>query len=125
MRAAVIGQRQLQHVLEIIRQHGMTPAVCKAVGIKRHHDAAGDGENAKARPGEQERQQAVPGRHAGLVLHARERVDDAAEQHRFGELRCRQRNVCDSEEPAEPGLRPEQLEDAHIKAGEIHRGSIR
>ena len=40
----------------------------------------------------------------GLRLH--QRIDDAAEQDRLGELRRRERDVGDRQQPAEAGLGP-------------------
>ena len=53
-------------------------------------------------------------------LCAGERVDDLAEQHRLGELRDRQREIGDGQEPAEPPLLPEQPQHPDIQANEFH-----
>jgi len=87
MRAGVEGQRQLHDVLEIIRQHRLTLAVRQPVGMQRDRRAATYGEQAERRPGRQQRprrgcRQRTRGRFAG------ENIDDAAEQHRLGELRA-------------------------------------
>ena len=51
---------------------------------------------------------------------AGEHVDDAAEQHRFGELRAGQQQIGDGKDPAQPRLLAEQLEDAGVKAKQGH-----
>ena len=106
------GQRQLQDVLEIVRQHRLALAVGEPVSLQRHQRAAGDGEQSERHPGGQER----PGRiRAGHRL-AGEHVDDAAEQHRLGELRRRQQQIGDRQYPAQPRLLAEQFENAGVEA---------
>src|ERR1700687_6369881 len=55
-----------------------------------------------------------------LALHVSERIDDAAEQYRLGELRGRQRDIRKSKHPAQTNLRAEQTEDPRIKAKNRH-----
>ncbi len=50
MGRGVEGERQLQHVLEIVRHHGEPPAVREPVGMERDEDAGADGEEAERRP---------------------------------------------------------------------------
>ena len=124
MGAGVEGQRQLHDVLEIIRQHRLALAVRQPVGVQRDRGTAADGEQAERRPRRQQR----PGRRrrqrtAGGL--AGEHVDDAAEQHRLGELRAGQQQIGDGENPAQPRLLAEQFEDAGIKAKHGHAGRTR
>ena len=51
---------------------------------------------------------------------AGENVDDAAEQHRLGELRAGQQQIGAGENPAQPRLLAEQLKDARIEAKQGH-----
>ena len=97
---AVIGLRQLQHMLEIVGKDGEAAPVRQAVGMERHHGAAHDGEDAERGPCAEQRQQILPQRRLSAPLCAGERVDDLAEQHRLGELRDRQREIGDGQEPA-------------------------
>ena len=60
MGIAVIGQRQLQHMLEIAGQHDVAAAVRQPVGIKRDQGAAGDGEQPEAGPGRQKHAELRP-----------------------------------------------------------------
>ena len=119
MGAAVVAQRQLQHVLEIVGQHGVTAAVGEAIGMQRDQHAAADREQPERQP---TRPAAAPDRTrpAGHWPPARrrERIDDAAEQDRLGELRGRKRHVGDGQQPSEPGLGPELCEDARIEYAE-------
>ena len=50
MGAAVEAERQLQDVLEIVGHHRVPAAVRQPVGVQRDQRAAGDGEQAEARP---------------------------------------------------------------------------
>ena len=113
MRAGVERHRQLQDVLEIARQYGLALAVREAVRMQRDDRADADGEQAEGGPGREQR----PRRAAVL---AREHVDDAAEQHGLGELRRRQQEIGDGEDPAEPRFLAEQFEDAGIEAEQGH-----
>ena len=60
------------------------------------------------------------GQRPGLRL-AGEHVDDLAEQHRLGELRAGQQQIGAGENPAQPRLFAEQLEDAGVKAKHGHQ----
>ncbi len=56
---------------------------------------------------------------------AGEDVDDAAEQHRFGELRAGQQQIGAGEDPAQPRLLAEQFKDAGIEAKQGHAVGLR
>ena len=119
MGTGVEVQRQLHDVLEIARQHRLALAVCQPVGMQCHRRAASNGEQAERDPCEQQR----PGRRR--CEHARrwfagEDIDDAAEQHRFGELRGGQAQVGAGENPAQPRLLAEQFKNAGIEAEQGH-----
>ena len=118
MGAGVEGQRQLQDVLEIVGQDRLALAVREPVGLQGHERAARNGEEPERDPGRQER----PGRvRAGHRL-AGENVDDPAEQHGFGELRARQQEIGDREQPAQSRLLAEQLENAGVETEYGHAG---
>ena len=104
MGAAVEGDRELQHVLEIVGEHRLLAAMREPVGMERDQHAAADGEQPERDPrGEQGCQRCHVGRRIrGLGLH--QHVDDAAEQDRLGELGCGERDVRDRQNPGEPGL---------------------
>ena len=108
MGAGVEGQRQLHDVLEIVRQHHLALAVRQPVGMQRDGRAAQDGEQAEAAQaassGQADDDRPAPGR-AG-----RRAIDDAAEQHRFGELRAGQQQIGAGQDPAQPRLLAEQLQ---------------
>ena len=53
---------------------------------------------------------------------ARERIDDAAEQHRLDELRRGERDIRGRQCHREPGVGAEQAKHAKIDAGERHDG---
>ena len=57
MLARMIGERQLQHVLEIIRQHQIAPPVCEAIGEPGDQRPGADIEQAETDPGADERRQ--------------------------------------------------------------------
>src|SRR3954453_2005161 len=120
MRAAMKRERKLQDVLEIVGQHGLAPSVREAVRVQRDQHAAGDGEQPECDPrAEQRRQRAHIGRRVRrLRLH--QCIDDAAEQDGLGELSRRECDVCDGENPAEPGLGPKQPQHTRIELKETH-----
>ena len=72
MRAAVERERQLQHVLEIVGEHGLAAAVREAVGMQRDQHAADDGEQAERHPGGEQR---------GQLREARRRVGGLRAHH--------------------------------------------
>ena len=108
MGAAVERERKLQQVLEIVGQHALLAPVREAVRMQRDQHAAADGEQSEPDPGGEQRGQVGERRQPAGGLRAHQRVDDAAEQHRLGELRRRQRHIGDREHPAEAGLGAEQ-----------------
>src|SRR6185369_3556535 len=55
-------------------------------------------------------------------LCARERVDDAAEEDRLGELCGREAQIGDRQQPTEACLGPELTQDAEIQAEEVRHG---
>ena len=59
MRAGMIGERQLQHVLEIIRQHHVAALMGQPVGVPGDERGGDDHEQAEADP---ERRPAAPAR---------------------------------------------------------------
>ena len=121
MGAAVEGQRQLQDMLEIAGQHRLALAMRQPVGVQRHRGAAPDGEQAEPRPGRQQRPGG--GGRVGIGrMTAGKHVDNAAEQHRLGELRAGQQQVGAGQDPAQPCLFAEQIEDADIEAKQGHAG---
>ena len=122
MGAGMEGQRQLHDVFEIVRQHRLALAVGQPVGVKGYRGAAEDGEQAERHPGGEQRPGRVGGQRAGLRL-AGQHVDDAAEQHRLGELRTGQQQVGAGQNPAQPCLLAEQFEHAGIKANQGHRAA--
>ena len=91
MRAGVVAQRQLQHVLEEHRAHHLVLAVRQPIGMQRHQRAADDDEEAEADPGADQHHQVLPGQLRDARLGIGEGIDDAAEQDRFHERRRGQR----------------------------------
>ena len=120
MGVAVIGQRQLQNVLEIAGQHDVAAAVREAVGVKRDQRAAGNGEQPEAGPGGEENAEFLPGRRHAARLRVGQRVDNAAEQNRLGELRGSQRHIGQRQRPGQPAFGAKQGKDAAIKAKKVH-----
>ena len=125
MRSAVVGERQLQDVLEIVREHREPAAMRQPVGIERNQRAAKNSKNGEAGPQAQQHAEARPCRRGIVFLRARQHVDDAAEQHRFGKLRDGQRNVGERQEPAQSAVRSELFEYAAVKAKITHAGKGR
>ncbi len=119
MGAGMKGQRQLHDVLEIIRQHHLALAVRQLVGVERDRRAAEDREQAERNPGREQRPRRIRRQRPGLRF-AGEHVDDLAEQHRLGELRAGQQQVGEGQNPAQPRLLAEQLEDAGVEAQHGH-----
>ena len=120
MRAAVIGEWQLHHVLEIFGQHRLTPAMRQAVGVQGYEYAAADGEQPEGGPGREQRYQVLEGEGGTRLLCAGERIDDASEQNRLCELCGCERYVGEGQEPAQPGFRTEQGEHAAVEMDQLH-----
>ena len=55
MHAGVIGQRQLQDVIEVVGQDRLALAVRQPVGVQGDERAADDGEQAEPDPGPEQR----------------------------------------------------------------------
>ena len=116
MGAGVKGQRQLHDMFEITGENRLTLAMREAVRLQGDERAADDREQSERHPCAEQR----PGRcddaeqRVGTWL-AGQHVDDAAEQHRLGELRHGKQQIGDGEKPAEPGFLAEQFKNANIK----------
>ncbi len=119
MVAGVEVQRQLHDVLEIAGQHRLALAVRQPVGMQGDGGAAQNGEQAERRPGAPAAATPTTTQAARRRL-AGEHVDDAAEQHRFGELRAGQQQVGAGEDPAQPRFLAEQFEHARVKPKQGH-----
>ncbi len=57
---------------------------------------------------------------AAWRLGLRQQIDDAAEQHRLGELRNGQSHIGERQGPAQSAVRPELFKDAAVKAEKTH-----
>ena len=118
----MVGQRQLQDVLEIVAQHRLPAPVRQAIGVQGDGHAAGDGEEPESRPGDEQRHERRHRRFDPLGLGAHQRVDDPAEQDRLAELGGRERHIGAGQEPSQAGLGTEQPEHAAVDAKEVHDG---
>ena len=74
MRAGVIAERKLEHVLEEHRAHHLVLAMGEPVGVERDERAADDGEEAEADPGADQRIK-VQRQLRGVGLGIGQRVD--------------------------------------------------
>ena len=118
------AERQLQDVLEIVGHHHVAAAVRQAVGVQRHQRAAGDGEQPEAHPRREQRNDIGPDRGVAPALGAGQRIDDAPEQDRFGELGGGQRHVGQGQHPAEGRFVAQELQYARVQTDEIHDARI-
>ncbi len=120
MGAGMIGQRQLQDVLEKIRQHEVAALVRETIGEPGHQRAGADDEQAEPDPGaQQRRQRPYRGTDAG-GQRAGQRIDDAAKQHRLDELRCGESDIGERQHRRQPRLRTQQSEYAKVDANKPH-----
>ncbi len=120
MLAGMIGERQLQHVLEIIRQHQIAAPVRQPIGEPGDQRAGADNEQAETDPGADERRERPDRRRETCGQRARQRIDDAAEQHRLDELRRGERDIGERQRDGEAGVGAQQAEHAEIEADERH-----
>ena len=88
MFAGMVGERQLQHVLEIIREHHVAALMRQPVGEPCDQRAGADDEQAEATQVPISGASALDRGPDAFRQCAGQRVDDAAEQHRFDELRA-------------------------------------
>jgi hypothetical protein len=123
MRAGVIAQRQLQHVLEKLGAHHLVLTVRQPVGVQRDQRAGDDRKQREADPGTHQQHEALPIQFGEAALRIGQRVDDAAEQHRLDEHRRGHQQVADSQHPAEPRLGPQHLQRADVQPKEFHSDS--
>ena len=80
----------MQDMVEKGRHDAKPAAVRQPVGVQRHEGGAADHEQPETGPGGGERKHVGPGcGRAG----SRQAIDDATEQHGFGELRRRERHI--------------------------------
>ena len=123
MRRGVERERQLEHMLEIVRHGGEPAPVREAVGVQRHGDAGPDREQPEPDPGADQRRQRPEGhRRPARGLALRQAVDDAPEQDRLGKGRDRQRDVGERQDGADPQVGAELAEHADVEADQAHRG---
>jgi hypothetical protein len=118
------GERQLEHVLEIVRHGGEAAAVRQLVGMQRHDHPGDDGEEPETDPGKDQRHQP---RHcdrlAVRALALRQDVDDATEQDGLGEGGDGQPDIGQGEKGPELQVGAELAENADIEADKPHCGS--
>ena len=121
MGRGVEGQRQFEHVLEIIRHHGETPTMREPIRMERDQHACADGEKPESHPGDDERRQdrECDRRRSGN-LAARQHIDDAPEQDRLGESRDRPAPHWPGRASRRSEIRAELAENAYIKADQPH-----
>ena len=87
----------------------------QAVGLQRDENGDGNRKQAEADPGGEQRAARSPNASAAACrLRAAQAVDDAAEQHRLGELRARQREIGERQKDRDALLAAEQAKDADI-----------
>ena len=122
MLAGVIGERQLQHVLEIIRQHQVAALMRQPVGEPGDDRAGNDDEQPEGDPGAKQRGECRRRSADAGRQRARERIDDAAEQHRLDELRRSERDIRQRQCHREPNVGAEQAKHAKIDAEKRHGG---
>ena len=121
MRAGMVGERQLQHVLEIIRQHHVAALMREPVGEPGHQRAGDNDEQAEADPGaDQRRQRPRRRRRAPAGSAPDKRVDDAAEQHRLDELRAASAILASASDHGEPRVGAQKAEHAKIDTDKGH-----
>ena len=123
MRCRMKGERQLQHMLEVIGERALALPMGEPVGVERNQRAAYDVEQAEGRPGREQAHELRPAEGSSTRLRLRQRVDHAAEQHGFGELRGGQQEIGDGKRPGKPRGRRQQAERPQIDADEIHAAS--
>ena len=116
MRAGVIGERQLQHMLEEVGEHQVAASMREAIGEPGDQRRGRDDEQAEGDPSTDQRRQGADCRSDPGRQCARQSIDDMPEQHRFDELRDRQRDVGKREHARKPRLRREQVEQPEIDA---------
>jgi hypothetical protein len=105
---------QLQDVFEIVGPHDLVVAVREPVSMQRHDSAGHDDEEAKPDPTADQQHKRRPVQLAVSALGGGQGVDDLAEQNRFDESRRGERHASQCQEPADSGLRPQQLEHANV-----------
>ena len=120
MRAGMISERQLQHVLEVLRQHHIAAMMGEPVGKPSHQGAGDDDEEPEADPGPDQRCQYPRCGAEAFGQGTGKRIDNAAEQHRLDELRAGERDVGEPQRYRELGLRAQQSQHAKIDAEEGH-----
>ena len=120
MRAGVVAHRQLQDVLEKIREHQVAAPVRQPVGEPRHHRAGDDDEQAEGDPRADERRKRERCSRCGARQRSGQGVDDAAEQDRLDEQRHRERDIGERKRGGEARLGREQLKHTQINAEKRH-----
>jgi len=91
------------------------------VGVESDENRAADREQAEARPGEEQRQEVGPCQRLAGRLRLRHAVDDAAEEHRLGELRDGQRQIGADQNQRQPRLRTQKTQHPRINLEDRHR----
>ena len=125
MGAGMVGERELQHVLEIISGEDQVAAMVRKPVCEPGDQRAGDNdEQAEADPGANERRQNTRGRSEPGRQRARERIDDAAQQHWLDELRAGKRDIGEGEGDRELGVGAKECQHAQIDADESHAGIL-
>ena len=116
----MVGQRQLQHVLEIIRQHHVAALVRQPVGEPGDQRGGQDDEQAETDPGADQRRQRARRRSDAPRAARGQGIDNAAEQHRLDELRGGERDIGERQCHGKPRDGAQQAENAKINTDEGH-----
>jgi hypothetical protein len=124
MLAGMVGERQLQHVLEIIGQHQIAALMREPVGEPRDQRAGPDDKETERDPSAGERRQRPRRRSDAGRQCARQRIDDATEQNRLGELRASQRDIGKGQRYRQPAVGAQQAKDAEVDSDKRHAGVL-
>ena len=126
MLGVVEGERQHQHVLEVVRHGAQPPAMGHAVGLQRDHDVGDDAADADGSPQHREAARASLPQHLDRLVPGRaQQIDDLAEQHRLVELQRGHGDVGQGQHDRQPALGAQQPDHPTVDAEELHSGCYR
>ena len=120
MHGRVEAERQMQHMVEIVRHDGQPAAMGQPVRVQGDKHRRSDGEQAERHPGPQERCEFGPAQRVIFRLSAGQDIDDAAEQDRLGKLGDGQGQIGEDENDRQAPLGAELLQHPQIDLQKLH-----
>ena len=127
MRAAVVGQMELQDVLEKHGRNALTLGVGETVGVQRHQDARHDADDSHSRPQSEDPDSVPVGGFGPARGGVGEQVDRLAEQDGVEKRHGGQGQVSQGQRDGQPAHRFQKTENPTVNGNQcvnVHESTL-